>query len=182
MNLSRYVLAVTVDDPASITPPPAEVETPDAAVPGAGESGKKSDDGTTSAAPEAAAAAPEKKAAPEENSDKTAENSEKTEENGKTGTAAADAGKPGAVVVAAVKKKPDPAGPKCVQLKIKPDWRMKGGGHKRRRGDLDKGTGRDGGRYSWPEGRPEYCRFVLYKENSDTVSGGCRQGFWRLVF
>lgn len=157
MNLSKYVLAVTVDDPASVTRPAAEVETPEtkAAAPapatGTADTENKADSAAATAATDEAKGAPEDK-----------EISEKTEESGSI-----EAGKTGAVAPAV--NKPDPSGPKCVQLKINPDWRRKGGGHKRRRGNLEKGGGRDGGRHAWPEGRPEYCRFVLYKENSDTV-------------
>lgn len=68
---------------------------------------------------------------------------------------------------AATPPKPDPNGPKCVQLKMKPDWRRTS--NKRRRGDLAEGVGGGGGRWAWPADLPEYCRFVLYKENSDTV-------------
>lgn len=50
---------------------------------------------------------------------------------------------------------------KCVQLTVKRDWRKVGG--KRGRNDLGSERG------SWPTDRPEYCRFVLYKENCDTV-------------
>ncbi|CAM9677210.1 unnamed protein product [Ectocarpus fasciculatus] len=62
---------------------------------------------------------------------------------------------------------------------MKPDWRRVDGGNKRRRGDLDRsggGGGRGGGgrRWAWPEGRPEFCRFVLYKENNDTMGAVSR--------
>ena len=84
------------------------------------------------------------------------------EKEGKVG----DEGKK--VETAIVVTKADLNGPKCVELKMKPDWRK--GSNKRRRGDLAEGAG-GGGRWAWPADRPEFCRFVLYKENSDTVSG-----------
>ena len=66
--------------------------------------------------------------------------------------------------------KPDPQGPKCVQLKMNPGWRsIRGVNGKRRRGDLADGQ-EDGARWGWPADRPEFCRFVLYKENCDTVN------------
>lgn len=66
--------------------------------------------------------------------------------------------------------KPDPHGPKCVQLKMNPGWRgIRGVNKKRRRGDLADGQ-EDGVRWGWPADRPEFCRFVLYKENCDTVN------------
>lgn len=124
-NLSKYLLAVTVDEPALM--PPAVVENPEAskdADPASTEKGAAVDAGKGE---DGAAGAGEKKSA-----------------------------------------KADPNGPKCVQLKMKPDWRK--GSHKRRRGDLVAGNGGGAGRWAWPADRPEFCRFVLYKENSDTVS------------
>lgn len=113
----------------------------------------------------------------------SAEGGDKTDEVcGSTDAAkAADAAKPSSeekeekggvegkkVETATVVAKANPNGPKCVELKMKPDWRK--GSNKRRRGDLAEGAG-GGGRWAWPADRPEFCRFVLYKENSDTVSG-----------
>lgn len=173
-NLSKYLLAVTVDDPASAPPPTASgTKNPEAKA--AEDGGAKAT--TTGASDEKSGAVG---AIPAEEGDGTEKPSrEKTGENGDGGgepaektaaaTTKASTGTPAAV------KKADPNGPKCVQLKMKPDWRRVDGGNKRRRGDLDRsggGGGRGGGgrRWAWPEGRPEFCRFVLYKENSDTVS------------
>ena len=198
-HLSKYVVAETVDDPASIPAPSpaAEAETAeDQAEAKADDNGNKTGEGAASTtvtagektevsdreaddevgADETTTASPRKKKrkvgggnggqapAVEKTAETTAEKSaEATTEK----TAEENA------VAAAAVKKPDPNGPKCVQLKMKPNWRRSGFG-KRRRGDLDNnpgGGGRGGGRWAWPEGRPEYCRFVLYKENCDTVSG-----------
>lgn len=141
-TLSRYILAVTVDDPASLPPTPMETLEADNAA-------DKSD--ATGDATEAG------NGAGDESRGASADNTE-----GDGGSVADATGSRPAPPVAKV----DPNGPKCVQLKMKPDWRK--GGKKRRRGDLDKGGG-SGGRGSWPADRPEFCRFVLYKENSDTV-------------
>lgn len=172
-HLSKYVLAETVDEPAS-TPAPspaAEAETTgedqDKAEAKAAESGDKTAEGSAAAT----AAADE-----EEGDSNRGEKRNVDGENGEHAPAAEQTAEQpvekaaGAAAAAAVKK-PDPNGPKCVQLKMKPDWRRAGGG-KRRRGNLDKEAGGGGARWAWPEGRPDYCRFVLYKENSDTVSGG----------
>lgn len=160
-NLSRYLLAETVDEPAVV--PPASVETPEATSDGASptsadapsaESGDKVDapscSGTDAVAADAAkpsSASAQEKSSGENGGEKGGDEAKKVE----------------AVV------KTDPNGPKCVQLKMKPDWRK--GSNKRRRGDLAGGEGR----WAWPADRPEFCRFVLYKENSDTVGlGGVR--------
>lgn len=250
-ELSRFVLAVTVDDPASIAAPSPAAETEatngeakaeavgnggagtaegksataaadsDAATAAVGEEkdgGTEVGDGDGSApggdaAATAAATAettattlkrkkpqgsPEESEANEGGAAATsAAKKPKTAADGAAATAAAPAAaeestdKPKAVENAAVAsagetKRPDPNGPKCVQLKMKRDWRRTDGGGKRRRGDLNRGPGdgRGGGRWGgWPEDRPEFCRFVLYKENGDTVRAagggrGCSQE-WR---
>ncbi|CAM9768313.1 unnamed protein product, partial [Hapterophycus canaliculatus] len=164
--LSKYLLAVTIDDPASITPPDADAvgasDTKAAATPaatGTGEAEKRDEDAPAAPTPPALeAVADGEKAAPAGKAS--------SDEANRSGDAVAAA--------AAATKKTDPSGPKCVELKMKPDWYKKGGGNKRRRGNLENGSGRDGGRHAWPEGRPEYCRFVLYKENSDTMGAVSR--------
>ena len=201
-HLSKYVLAMTVDEPASIPVPPTEIaedNDKDKAAGSAGAeraaatatvaAGDKRDGGAPETIDGAPAADEPTAASPLQKKKKTTGDGEnggdtpavqKTTEKGAAveetaveetadKTAEETAEKTGAVAVVA--KKPNPNGPKCVQLKMKPHWRRTGG--KRRRGDLDRdsGGGRGGGRWAWPEDRPEYCRFVLYKENSDTVSG-----------
>lgn len=183
-HLSKYVRAETVDDPASIPAPSpaaeaetAEAETAEDQAKAETKAALDTGDNTAEGTDETTAASPRKKkqkVVVEENGgqatdvEKTAETTaEKTAEKTTEKTAETTV-----VAAAAAVKKPDPNGPKCVQLKMNPNWRKPGGG-KRRRGDLDNGAGgggRGGGRWAWPEGRPEYCRFVLYKENSDTVS------------
>lgn len=192
-NLSKFLLAVTVDDPASIPPPKNETETETNTEPQTKTAEAKASDGDGTP-PEADAAATSttgenggdgdgagdgdggdgKKNSPEEKNN----NNKKPDEGEKDGdtveAAEATTGKTAEQEEAAAIQKPGPNGPKCVQLKMRPDWwRRAGGGNKRRRGDLDRGGaggGRGGGgHWAWPEGRPEFCRFVLYKENSDTV-------------
>eukprot|EP00752_Nemacystus_decipiens_P003898 g3578.t3 len=192
-HLSKYVLAVTVDEPAS-TPAPSpaaeaestgdEVKTETAAADIGNETAEDTAAtttvGTVDKTKEGSNRETDGDSAADESHRKKkqkvdAENGghapavEQTEEN----TAELTAEK--AAVAAAAVKKPVPNGPKCVQLKMKPDWRRTGGG-KRRRGNLDKDAvgGRGGGRWAWPEDRPEYCRFVLYKENSDTMGAVSR--------
>lgn len=194
-HLSKYVLAETVDEPASIPPssPAAEAETEAAEGKDKDEAaGKAADSGSTTAegaATATAVAAGEKSDGGvfEADDDDDADDETKAAspshprkrkrkvdgENGRDAPVVEKTAEETAEKTAAVAaRKPDPNGPKCVQLKMKPDWRRTGGG-KRRRGNLNKdaGGGRGGGRWAWPEDRPEYCRFVLYKENSDTVSG-----------
>lgn len=144
-NLSRYLLAVTVDDPASL--PPAAIETPvaDSGTDQGGATGGIADAGNGG----------------RDDARGVSDNNNTDGDGGSVADADATASQPGPPVA-----KVDPNGPKCVQLKMKPDWRK--GSNKRRRGDLEKGSG-GGGRGSWPADRPEFCRFVLYKENSDTV-------------
>ncbi|CAM9851642.1 unnamed protein product [Ectocarpus sp. 6 AP-2014] len=176
-NLSKYLLAVTVDDPASAPPPTAsKTETPEAK--DAEDGDAKATAGASDNKGDAGGEAP----AAEEGNGTEKPSSEKAGENGGGGgepaektaaTTKASAGTPAAA------KKPDPNGPKCVQLKMKPDWRRVDGGNKRRRGDLGRsggggGRGAGGRRWAWPEGRPEFCRFVLYKENSDTMGAVSR--------
>lgn len=144
--LSRYLLAVTVDDPAWRPEAAKDAASGSTAADGDGDDSDSADEseGDDAGGAEKGGAAGTKHV---------------TEENG---------GGKGKAAVAAAATKPDPSAPKCVQLKMKPDWRKSGS--KRRRGDLADGTG-GGGRWAWPADRPEFCRFVLYKENSDTVSG-----------
>ncbi|CAN0434460.1 unnamed protein product, partial [Ectocarpus sp. 8 AP-2014] len=178
-HLSKYLLAVTVDDPASAPPPTAsKTETPEA------KDAKDGDAKATAGASDNKGDAGGEAPAAEEGNGTEKPSSEKTGENGGGGGGGEPAEKTAATTKAsastpAAAKKPDPNGPKCVQLKMKPDWRRVDGGNKRRRGDLDRsgrGGGRGGGgrRWAWPEGRPEFCRFVLYKENSDTMGAVSR--------
>ncbi|CAN0520914.1 unnamed protein product, partial [Ectocarpus sp. 12 AP-2014] len=184
-NLSKYLLAVTVDDPASAPPSTAsEPETPE------DKNAEDKDAEATAGASDNKSGAGGEAPAAEERNDTEKPSSEKAGENGGAGAGAGAGagGEPAEKTAATTKasastpaaaKKPDPNGPKCVQLKMKPDWRRVDGGNKRRRGDLDRsggggGRGGSGRRWAWPEGRPEFCRFVLYKENNDTMGAVSR--------
>lgn len=174
-SLSKFILAVTVDEPTDKSPTPGEGETIVEK-----DNKDKAKEGDNKDAPLTAATA-SKDSKPSGNDSDSANgavpDSASTAEAGAAGAAlgASETGNPeetaGDVAVAGGGAKPagkvgtlNPNGPKCVQIKMKPDWRKHG--NKRRRGDLE-GRGRGG--KVWPDDRPDYCRFVLYKENMDTV-------------
>lgn len=174
-SLSKFILAMTVDEPSQGTPTPSTGNT---ATP------KAKEDPDAQEQPRAegeTAASKEEEGGDSKGSTATSTNGTATDTKvpgeGSSASGAAPGGasegenkaSEGAAVEGSVEPVSQlpaltPHGPKCVQIKMKPDWRKFS--TKRRRGDL---SGRSRFKAEWPKDRPEYCRFVLYKENIDTV-------------
>lgn len=174
-SLSKFILAMTVDEPSQVkaTPsadntasPKAEedpkaqekpgVEGETAASKEGGEAGSKESTATSTNGTTADVKTPgEGSSAPGTASGGESEGASKVSEGGVV---------EGSEKIVANLPALTPHGPKCVQIKMKPDWRKHSA--KRRRGDL---SGHSRRKAEWPQDRPPYCRFVLYKENVDTV-------------
>lgn len=169
-TLSKFILAVTVDEPSAETPsnsndnPAASADSSTTTKPTETKTSPVGDNGSAetvnpndATGKSETAGVANNEAAPDLDGERTANGTTEDAKSGGEGT------KPAKKSVGL-----NPNGPKCVQIKMKPDWR--GQGIKRRRGDLARAGPGGGGRWAWPENRPEFCRFVLYKENMDTVS------------